>query len=709
MIEYDAPNPEANLQLLQVEDEVRAPPTAAIAEHHENLKCFHEGHAECEDGCNTGPNFLAAKGYIQSDPAADRTTFTALFVWAIANLAVRGVQFSWTLLDGTINAITDVETPGYSFENFRETVRHAIRLLRNEPALIAAVQLAPLLPGGGGQDAHDDIEPNESINSSGPPSLASLHPSDGASNNSPNPNVPPPNQTMDMKMFLEFLRESQSQLMQQFQQNNGNLLQQMQESNATNNETIFSRATRLTMDSTLHIANKFYGKLEDGKEVYFAFRRNFLDRADRLGWDEPTRCQQMFFCCAGRALNTMDSLRMNAHGAEKDTWTKHFTTKMLPMMDELFAHAGLTYGLNWRKASLQREKEFFQDYYTRARAERARFWQVHEKYCRLQILPPRDFLRPYVEPAKSDQILFDDTDNFRLQKIIDKLANVSTDQTTRLFIQTSSLFRSILANAIPQLKQQMYDDLRDVVWKQFLILDDWTHTCWLMADGIHNTKLREEAYKHRDKWYNKPELGTPEGSRIMTEYFFHLLKMADRLHDKPTYLNIGAAGAKDKKAKSGPPDDNDPNPGPANVQQINNKDGKKSNKRQNKGGKVGGVDGDPAPQDNNTNQPAQQATTDVQPPPARRRRMPVPPSGDPYKGDDGLIRTPGQTCTACGTYGHIEKDCGKKKKMAASGQGHMSSIIVTRPPSQVHFEDRGTYLSTNNADYTIPPHPATTH
>ena len=397
-----------------------------------------------------------------------------------------------------------------------------------------------------------------------------------------------------MKMVVELIRDSQSQLLQQFQDHN-----------VTANETIFARASHLTMDSTLHV--------EDGKEVFFAFRMEFVDRADRLLWDDPTRCQQMFFCVDGRAKQILQSLRLNAHGEEKETFPKCFD-KMLALMDELFRASGLTYGFNWRKSSKQLDKEFFQDFYTRARADRARFWQVHKKYASAQILPPRMYLAPYVTATNPQQIEFDDSDKARLQKLIDTLASTAPEETTRRFIQHAIIFPTLLANAMPQIRQQIYDDLRTSVWKQFLILDDWTHMCWLMVDSIHNPKLKEEAYKHRDKWYNKPELGTPEGSRIMTKYFFHLLKTAERHHNKKTYLSIEPASAKEKKPKAGTTDNNAPPTGPADVQNVNNKGNKKNNKGNGGKAKVGEVDGETNSPETNGNQPAQQAANDAHPP-----------------------------------------------------------------------------------------------
>ena len=123
MSNNDSPPPEANLQLLQVEDDIRTPPSAGIAGHYHALQCSVEGHTDCKGGCRTGPNFLAAAGYIRSDPASGYTTFTALLVWALAHFTERGVQFSWSLLDGIITTTTDSDLPVFSYENLRATVK----------------------------------------------------------------------------------------------------------------------------------------------------------------------------------------------------------------------------------------------------------------------------------------------------------------------------------------------------------------------------------------------------------------------------------------------------------------------------------------------------------------------------------------------------------------------------------------------------------
>ena len=475
------------------------------------------------------------------------------------------------------------------------------------------------------------------------------------------------------------------------------MIEYFQAKEADSNSVLLSRAARLTWDNSVHVAAKFHGHLEPNKENYKLFRHEFLDRKRRLHWDNQTATQQLIYSLGGRARQIVHAAETTTFGTDKKIFQDNFEG-LLTFLDENFGASGPTYYLNWASSSKMKDKEFYQDFITRNDIDIAKFWMVYGTYGQEQLVPQQTFLAPGLVSANPSQIEFSVAHQASIDTITSNIANSLRGETPHHILARehlrSSTVKNLLAQALPPLLQELYNGFRPVAWENFLRLTQWTHTCWAQIDGVCDKKLREEGYKHRDKWYAKANLHTPEGSRITKDFKFHMLKMANIHYDAKTYLSIGGM-AGGRKPPPAPPKVETAEEAAARAKKTQK--GNQQAKGNNRKGKANAVEAD----DNDcppcqTGPPISTSRTPQvsamrgrgafrgRPqrdlpygPPQPMIRRGVPDAGPPYIGDDGLRRTPGATCTGCGRKGHTVEDCAITRDL----QHHAVAAAGNRAPA----------------------------
>ena len=651
-----------NFELLADNASLKQPTSDDLASFRTDASCLIGDHdpAECPTGCKTSFTHLARVHFIEPTQQEDGHTtgvFTARFVWALAHLIVRNVVVNWRLVTTCVTANCSSSLPNNSPEVLRVTVDEAVKQLRTTEDLAQAVRDTPL-PAPAPTPPRRPVTPIVTDTSRNRPK----------DKDTPNPTA------FDMDALQTML----SSLATNLTHSNKTMIEYFQEKEADSNSLLLSRAARLTWDNSVHVAAKFHGHLEPNKENYKLFRHEFLDRKRRLTWDDQTATQQLIYSLGGRARQIVHAAETTAFGDERKKFQDNFEG-LLTFLDENFGASGPTYYLNWAKSSTMKDKEFYQDFITRNDIDLAKFWMVHETYGMEQLVPKQTYLSPGQVSANPSQIEFANSHQVTIETITANIAEALRGDTphhilAREHLQSNTV-KNLLAKALPPLLQETYNSFRILAWENFLRLTQWTHTCWTQIDGISDKKLREEGYKHRDKWYAKANLHTPEGARILKDFKFHMLKTANIHYDSKTYLSINSTAGNRKPATGNPPTET------AEQAAAKAKKNQKGNQQGNKGqgnrrGRTNAVEADgtetpPCPPGQPTSTPRAPQVSALRGrggfrgrpqrgayagPPAIPRRG-VPDTGAPYIGDDGLRRTPGALCTGCGRRGHTVEDC----------------------------------------------------
>ena len=678
------------------------------------LECFFDGHGACPSGCCTSitylleHNFLRPVGVADDGPLTHR--FTPAFVQAIAQLEAHGTRFDWNLLESTIETHCDPAVDRNSFSVFYQTAMYASREITQA---IAAAQLpgsasppvGDVAAGGGNLPTSPPDPPpapstrpaiiidgspvDEEIITSGAADGLSGYLEDPYLPGTTSPNAPPftaaaasdtiVTANYFTKMLVEFSRSQQQ------------VINAIQAKDSTSHDALLAHTTHQILEAHVHSVHKFYGHSELGKENYIWWRQDFVDRADRLGWDQRTRVTQLIGATTHRARKLIMAKRNTTFGLAYKMFVDDFDA-LLKFMDETFAAAGPMYSFDVRKSSCQKEKETMQDYYERTTNQRRRFWDVFRPYVQSQLTPTVTYLPPRVPPRLASELAFDHAMAAKVSRFISAASDAcpGDGQHASSFrhVITYPAVREALSNVLVEILNEERNAESTSVFENHILFDHWKFLTWDFLDGFHNQKVKEEAYKERDKRWTKTSIHGVPGSEAVTDFVNHLVKLEDRLTPGTTIFsnnaNIGGVGgfpAKDPQIAAG-----------------------KTNKPKPKGGRRGRVNATeaapaadapkppPAPPPARPSPPpatprsANMAPLGGRAPPAAARGRGRPPGrapprnpqprrlpGESYIGEDGLRRTVGAICDHCGLQGHIGPDCAQLGHRSA-GAGAVGAV-----------------------------------
>ena len=681
--------------------------TQALTALRDNLECFFDGHGPCPSGCCTSVTYLLEHDFLRPVGAADdgplTHRFTPAFVQAIAQLEAHGTRFDWNLLQSTIEAHCDPSVDRNSFSVFYQTALYASREITQA---LAAAQLPGTVPppvedtaaGGGNHPISppgslpaphvrptviiDDSPVDEELTTPGAADGLSGYHEDPYLPGTTSPHASPftaaaANDTIVTanyftKMLLEFSRSQQQ------------VINAIQSKDSMSHNALLAHTTHQILEAHVHSVHKFYGHSEIGKENYVWWRQDFIDRADRLGWDNATRVTQLVGATTHRARKLIMAKRNTTFGLAYQMFIDDFDA-LLKFMDETFAAAGPMYSFDVRKSSCQKEKETMQDYYERTTNQRRRFWDVFRPYVQSQLTPAVTYLPPRVPARLASELAFDHVMASKVSRFITAASDAcpGDGQHASSFRQiiTYPAVREAISNVLVEILNEERTAESTSVFEHHILFDHWKFLTWDFLDGCHNQKVKEEAYKERDKRWTKTNIHGVPGSEAVTDFVNHLVKLEDRLTPGTTIFsnnaNIGGVGGSPNKD-----------------QQMSANKGDRQKQRGGRRGKVHATEtvppADPAPKPPPTPArppppPATPRNGNMAPiggraPPAAPRGRGRPPGrapprnphsrrlpGETYVGEDGLRRTVGAICDHCGLGGHIGPDCAQLGRSAGAG------------------------------------------
>ena len=753
---------DVDLSLLVARDHLRHLPAEEVSQLREVLRCFIIGHtdADCPDGHQTSVSYLLQHRFLRpvDSPGTGRIThrFTTELVSAIAQLSAHGSRIDWDLVQTVIDLNCDESLDRNTFSVLFHTATLATQDLVQ---LLAAEQLPGTDPptdaqvhGAGGGEVVDPpavlLPPTgtengvrSNTNDNSPAALVptvnvagvvdeeistegaaeGLHgyledpylPPSGAFRRRPAPIFP--EASMDDSSAVARLC---SNLMREFTRSQRDTIDYFRGRENDNTNVLLSHTTHQILEAHVHAGEKFYGYTELGKENYFWFRQNFLDRADRLNWSPATRVVQLIGSTTFRARRLLLAKRNTVFGDAVNMFIDDFDA-LLRFMDETFAAAGIMYSLDTRKTSRQLEKETMQDYYARTTNERRRFWDVFRPYVQSQLSSSITYLPPHVPAREATEVAFEGRVAGLATSVISAIVNVCVGDGPkatfcRSFLSEQPAVQDAVGRAIVNILNEERTAKSTAAFETFLKFDHWKFLNWDLLDGCANQKVKEEAYKERDKRWTKVDLAGDAGDAAVTDFVNHLVRLEDRITNNRTIFNNGANIG--SLGTDGPEGDAqvDANSGNNGKRKRGNRGGRGNNQGNNKNGNkagaaaVGGAPGKAAPATPPSQaaapqprapppsasppQPPQAAAVGRAPPPpphgrggprgaAPPRPGPARRPGEFWFGDDGFRRCVGATCERCGKKGHLGIDC---QSAPAVGAGAIDVVPGLHPYATNH-------------------------
>ena len=599
--------------------------------HRTALKCYLRARhpAPCPEGCRTGVGYLAENNYISGGPNSDNNEpygITDRLIIYTAYFQYTGEQVDWEALSADIDAARANFAHGHTGDTLKSVTTRLI----------------------GHWVVRDNNENAPPPPPNGPPPLPQ----------GPPPTPPPAN---DREGYLTSVLTG--------------LLAHLERSEAAPSAAdatakVLQKFNNISIDNNFGVQLRFNGDTSD-KDAYPTYRLEFCDRAERLEWDQATRVRHFMSSWGGPARLLMQAEQYRVRYTDSaDMFVNNFD-KLLRWSDETYMAGGSTYFLDFRQSSFQRKNEQFQAYVARVTVDRGRFNSVHKEFLMRHLAPRSNFLPPRLNAQNDQDIPFgaaaDKAIDDRLQAIRDFIQRRTGEGTQ---FSRDPDFRNMLSLWYVEDHNDGRKVVNEDLWARRVKVDDWIHLNHGIIDGMEHQNAKREAYKERDRVFANTDLSGKSYWEAANKLILAIVKIEARYRGlDDIYRNsntrpatVGALRARSRSRSS-------------------SAKGKKGKKAKAKVHAITNESAEKAPATTEvTTTPQTVQTAAVEPTRGRPGRPrshnpnPFRAPGETWKGDDGLIRTKGATCSNCGYTGHKTQHCGRQ--MQVDRQAHSGAIYA---------------------------------